>query len=106
MDGGGYWHWDPKMIEGNRRESPDADFQGIFEAALRAIRVPTLLVRGRESDIVTDEGVAEFLELVPGSKAVDVGGAAHMVAGDRNDVFSSSVIDFLEHDVRPTLGVD
>jgi pimeloyl-ACP methyl ester carboxylesterase len=101
-----YWHWDPRMMEGNRREIPDADFQAIFEAALRSIRVPTLLVRGRESDVVTDEGVQDFLQLVPGSKLVEVGGAAHMVAGDRNDVFSAAVIGFLEHDVRPSLGVD
>jgi hypothetical protein len=34
---------------------------------------------------------------------VDVSGAAHMVAGDQNDAFSQAVIDFLEHDIRPTL---
>ena len=39
----------------------------------------------------------------PASKLVDVGGAAHMVAGDQNDAFSTAVVDFLEHDVRPTL---
>jgi hypothetical protein len=33
-----------------------------------------------------------------------VSGAAHMIAGDRNDVFSEAVIDFLERDVHPTLG--
>jgi hypothetical protein len=34
---------------------------------------------------------------------VDVSGAAHMVAGDRNDAFSEAVVDFLERDIRPTL---
>jgi pimeloyl-ACP methyl ester carboxylesterase len=70
---------------------------------MRNIRVPTLLVRGKLSDVVTEEGVQEFLQQIPGAKAVDVGGAAHMVAGDQNDAFSQAVIHFLEHDVRPTL---
>jgi len=26
-----------------------------------------------------------------------------MVAGDQNDAFSEAVVEFLEHDVRPTL---
>ena len=60
-------------------------------------------MRGRLSDVVTEEGVQEFQRRIPGAKSVDVGGAAHMVAGDQNDAFSQAVIDFLERDVRPTL---
>jgi hypothetical protein len=60
-------------------------------------------VRGLLSDVVTDEGVQEFLEEIPGAKLADVGDAAHMVAGDQNDAFSRVVLDFLDHDVRPTL---
>jgi pimeloyl-ACP methyl ester carboxylesterase len=102
-DGRWYWHWDPKFLERDRREVPAQDFQALFEAALHNIRVPTLLVRGLLSDVVTEEGVQAFLEAIPGAKLVDVGEAAHMVAGDQNDVFSHAVIDFLEHDIRPTL---
>jgi len=65
--------------------------------------VPTLLVRGLLSDVVTDEGVKDFLAKVPQAKLADVKGAAHMVAGDQNDHFSQSVIDFLEQDVKPGL---
>ncbi len=102
-DGRWYWHWDPKFLEHGRTEVPREDFQALFEAALRNIKVPTLLVRGLLSDVVTEEGVQDFLEQIPGAKLVDVGEAAHMVAGDQNDVFSRAVIDFLEHDIRPTL---
>ena len=45
----------------------------------------------------------EFLRQIPGAKMVDVGGAAHMVAGDQNDAFSQAVVDFLERDIRPRL---
>lgn len=102
-DGRWYWHWDPRFIDRGRTEVPGDDFQPLFEVSLRNIGVPTLLVRGRLSDVVTEEGVADFMEKVPHAKLVDVSGAAHMVAGDQNDAFSHAVVDFLEHDVRPTL---
>jgi pimeloyl-ACP methyl ester carboxylesterase len=102
-DGRWYWHWDPKFIDRGRTEVPGEEFQGLFEAALHNVRVPTLLVRGLLSDVVNEKGVQEFLDAIPGAKLADVSGAAHMVAGDRNDTFSGAVIDFLEHDVRPKL---
>ena len=102
-DGRWYWHWDPKFLDRGRTEVPPSDFQVLFQAAMRSIRVPTLLVRGKLSDVVTEEGVREFLAQIPAAKLVDVGGAAHMVAGDQNDAFSESVVEFLERDVRPTL---
>jgi pimeloyl-ACP methyl ester carboxylesterase len=102
-DGRWYWHWDPKFISRGRTEVPREDFQALFDAALANIRVPTLLVRGLLSDVVTDEGVNDFLAKIPGAKLADVGDAAHMVAGDQNDAFSLAVVDFLEHDVRPGL---
>lgn len=102
-DGRWYWHWDPAFISRGRTEVPPADYQALFEAALAGIRVPTLLVVGKLSDVVTPEGTQAFLEQVQGAKHVDVGGASHMVAGDQNDAFATAVIDFLEQDVRPVL---
>jgi pimeloyl-ACP methyl ester carboxylesterase len=57
--------------------------------------VPTMLVRGRLSDLVSEETAREFLELQPEARFVDVSGAGHMVAGDRNDVFTDAVASFL-----------
>ncbi len=102
-DGRWYWHWDPRFLDRGRTEVLGAERDALFAAALAGVHVPTLLVRGAQSDVVTDEGVQDLLDKVPGAKVVDVGGAAHMVAGDQNDVFSNAVIGFLEHDVRPTL---
>ena len=56
--------------------------------ASAGVKVPTLLVRGKRSDMVSDEGVAEFRALVPHAEYVDVAGAAHMVTGDHNDAFA------------------
>ena len=75
-----YWHWDPKFVERLGTEVPVSDFDMLLEVALPNIRVPTLLVRGKLSDVVTEEGVQDFLKKAPGSKLFDVGGAAHMGA--------------------------
>jgi pimeloyl-ACP methyl ester carboxylesterase len=47
--------------------------------------------------------VNDFLAKIPHAKLADVSDAAHMVAGDQNDAFSSAVIRFLEETVRPRL---
>jgi non-heme chloroperoxidase len=59
------------------------------------VQLPTLLVRGGMSDVLTEEGAQEFLRLCPLCEYVSVPNAAHMVAGDRNDVFGNAVIAFL-----------
>jgi pimeloyl-ACP methyl ester carboxylesterase len=90
-DGRYRWHWDPQLISpARRRRDPER-----MVAAARALRVPTLLVRGRLSDIVSEETAAEFMAAVPHAQFVDVSGAGHMVAGDQNDIFSKAVIDFV-----------
>ncbi len=102
-DGRWHWHWDPRFLEEGRTEVPRPEFETLFQTAMANVRVPTLLVRGLLSDVVTEEGVEEFVRSIPGAKVVDVGGAAHMVAGDQNDAFSQAVIEFLERDIRPRL---
>ena len=79
------------------RESrlPPGGSESSLTTAARNLRVPTLLVRGRMSELVSEASVREFLELAPHAQFVDVTGAGHMVAGDRNDVFSAAVIGFL-----------
>jgi len=56
-------------------------------------------VRGGLSDLLSEEGAQAFLALCPHSEYVNVAGAAHMVAGDRNDIFAGAVIDFLSRRV-------
>jgi non-heme chloroperoxidase len=65
------------------------------EAAARNVKCPSLLVRGGLSDVLSEEGAQAYLDLVPHSQYTNVGQAAHMVAGDRNDIFVSAVLDFL-----------
>ena len=57
---------------------------------------PVMLVRGRVSDLVSEEKADQFRARFPSVEYVDVSGACHMVAGDRNDAFTAAVIDFLD----------
>jgi len=90
------WHWDPQIRA--RRMDIDERRKRLEECA-RRLTVPTLLVRGGLSDLLTEEGVRDFLRLAPHSEYVNGKDAAHMVAGDRNDAFASSVIAFLTRTV-------
>jgi pimeloyl-ACP methyl ester carboxylesterase len=95
-DGRWRWHWDPRFMDGRGRFGADKDkMETALVDAARRIRIPALLVRGGSSELVQEAHVKEFLELVPHADYVDVGGARHMVAGDRNDHFSTAVLGFL-----------
>jgi pimeloyl-ACP methyl ester carboxylesterase len=96
------WHWDPALVA-SRPENVLMPTGQLMAAASR-IAVPTLLIRGALSDVVTEETASEFVALVRNAEFVRVSDAAHMVAGDQNDVFTSSVVDFLERAVRAERG--
>lgn len=100
-DGRYRWHWDPAFIEGRPHEfrgDGDDDLHMLDDAA-EGLVIPTLLVRGRQSDLLSEENARTFLAQAPHAKYVDVSGAGHMVAGDRNDKFTRAVVEFLDRDV-------
>jgi pimeloyl-ACP methyl ester carboxylesterase len=95
-----YWHWDPAMSHMGRDaqarfNTPDPP-PNPLETAARAIKVPTLLIRGSRSRIVSEAGVREFREMVPHAEYVDIFDAHHMVAGDANDQFNDAVFTFID----------
>jgi pimeloyl-ACP methyl ester carboxylesterase len=93
QDGRWRWHWDPAFLS-ERALTAVRDVDRM-RASARNLRPPTLLVRGRMSDIVSEAGAAELLADCPHAKFVDVSEAGHMVAGDRNDAFTAAVVEFL-----------
>lgn len=94
-DGRWRWHWDPAFIEGRHHSSESLHDPQLLERCARELKLPTLLVRGRLSDLLSEEGAQAFLAQVPHAKFADVSDAGHMVAGDKNDVFTAAVVDFL-----------
>ncbi|HEX4867473.1 MAG TPA: alpha/beta hydrolase [Acidimicrobiales bacterium] len=99
-DGRWVWHWDPAFVNGKFGSADETrasviDPERLGQAA-DALRLPTLLVRGRSSDLLSEEGAQDFLRRVPHAEFADVAGAGHMVAGDRNEVFNRAILGFLE----------
>lgn len=91
-DGRYHWHWDPKWSTANRDLRRYMDK---LQAAAEKLTVPALLLRGVHSNVLSQRGVDAFLRACPHAEYVNVKDAAHMIAGDRNDIFADAVIDFL-----------
>ncbi len=100
-DGRWYWHWDPRVIQQDRTEVVATRLLGLLDVAMSNIFVPTLLVRGELSDVVTQAGIDLMVSRLPDITVVEVAGAAHMIAGDQNDHFTAAVVTFLDERIRP-----
>ncbi|MEM7136546.1 MAG: alpha/beta hydrolase [Myxococcota bacterium] len=106
-DGRYRWHWDPDLLEfwdpeqRGREDHDEATVHRRLEDAGR-IDAPMLLIRGRMSDVLSEDAAAEFRRFVPKAEFIDLADAAHMIAGDRNDAFTDSVARFiLDHTKGP-----
>ena len=95
-DGKFVWHWDPKFMATPRNIE---ERTARLETCARELQLPTLLVRGGLSDVLSEDGAQTFLETCPHSEYVNITDAGHMVAGDRNDIFGNAVIEFLSRPV-------
>jgi pimeloyl-ACP methyl ester carboxylesterase len=92
-DGRWYWHWDPAFLT-----APDDDrFVRMqkLEQAVIDLTIPILLIRGKLSDVVSPEGVKDFLDKVPHAEFVELSDAGHTAAGDDNDAFTGAVVQFV-----------
>ena len=89
-----YWHWDPKFLQG-RQGQDIKEYFGHLEQAANFLNIPTLLIRGGLSDVLTEEDKDYFLTVVSHAEFEEISNAAHMVAGDKNDIFSKAVEKFL-----------
>ena len=97
-DGRWRWHWDPRFLEGNRRIGAGSEeVERALVSAAKRVTIPALLVRGASSELVQEEHAKDFLKLVPHASYVNVSGARHMVAGDRNDQFANAIESFLSN---------
>ena len=92
-DGRWFWHWDPAFLT----VPADDKFVRVskLEQAVMALTIPILLIRGGLSDVVSEEGVKDFLEKVPCAEFVELSDAGHTAAGDDNDAFSDVVVQFV-----------
>jgi pimeloyl-ACP methyl ester carboxylesterase len=88
-----YWHWDPAFLT-KPHDDPFARMDKLEQAAIN-LEIPILLIRGKLSDVVSDEGVKDFLSKVPHAEFAELADAGHTAAGDDNDAFSEVVVQFV-----------
>ncbi|MEO8538093.1 MAG: alpha/beta hydrolase [bacterium] len=93
----GKWTWkfdkrfrqpDSGLRIGNEGES---DSWALF----RGVRVPTLLIRGAESDVLSQPVAERAATEMPRARLIIVAGAGHSVPGDNPDAFTEGVREFL-----------
>jgi pimeloyl-ACP methyl ester carboxylesterase len=92
-DGRWYWHWDPKFLTAPM-DDPFVRVEKLERAAIN-LSIPILLIRGKLSDVVSMDGVNDFLAKVPHAEFVELSEAGHTAAGDDNDAFSEVVVQFV-----------
>lgn len=94
-----HWHWDPRFMHRPSSSENWEERRSRLEACARRLALPTLLVRGGLSDMLSEKGARSFLELCPRSEYVSIDDAKHMVAGDHNDRFTAALLEFLNRSV-------
>lgn len=93
-DGRYRWHWDPRFVACAQEEHERGPRRDMDEQ-VRRLKLPMHLIRGRMSELVSEDAAKAFLALAPHAAFSDVAGAGHMVSGDRNDAFNSALTIFL-----------
>jgi pimeloyl-ACP methyl ester carboxylesterase len=105
-DGRWVWHWDPRIMDGSPHSlnrlvphpgtgEPTLAHHLEVARAAASITVPTLLIRGLRSELVSERSVAALREVIPHATYLDVADAGHMIVGDRNDAFTASLAGYL-----------
>ena len=100
-DGRWVWHWDPRFMSGQaRRRATRRVRRSCTRSRLQRRGAPhhrAHAARARPGERPAERGGrAGPARLVPHAEYVDVEGAGHMVAGDKNDLFNDAIVGFLD----------
>jgi esterase len=91
----GKWTWKyDKALRAGERSFQASALHNLWDD-VHAIRCPTLIIKGGESDILSSESAAKLQQAIPGSRLTVVPGAGHSVMGDNPEAFVAAVRDFL-----------
>ncbi len=98
--GNGKWTWktDRRRLLEAGANADIRDSQEIIDRRwgyIRSIRCPTLIVRGAETDVFSQEVADRMAQLISGTKVVNVSKAGHTVMGDNPPEFEARVREFL-----------
>ncbi len=99
----GRWEWkhsfgrrfrDRPTGEPHPADSLDQFLAGLDQRAA-AVECPTLVLRGTESDVLSDEGAEAVAELIPGARLERIERAGHLAAGDNPRSTLDAITAFL-----------
>ncbi|MFZ4584143.1 MAG: alpha/beta fold hydrolase [Acidimicrobiia bacterium] len=96
----GRWVWKHQLGRLRDRATEErgnwrAVTEGLVED-MQSIRVPALVLRGKQSDVLSDEGAEEAAQLIPGAQLERVAGAGHHLAGDEPETANELIASFLD----------
>ncbi|MCZ7531385.1 MAG: alpha/beta hydrolase [Acidimicrobiia bacterium] len=100
----GRWEWKhnfgrrirQRQAEGRTFDIRRADelVRGMADDAAR-LTCPVLVLRGKESDLLSDEGAREITDLIPNARLSRIAGAGHHAAGDNPTTTVDLIDEFL-----------
>lgn len=93
-DGKLTWKYDRRHLTGERFEALRERI-GLLADELPRITAPTLVVRGGESLVLTDEGAQRLADALPDGRWVRIEGAGHTVQGDKPRALAAELLAFL-----------
>ncbi|MGH8997995.1 MAG: alpha/beta fold hydrolase [Acidimicrobiia bacterium] len=82
----------------SRGEQGDPDRSPVMAGLdddLRSLRCPVLVLRGADSDILSEDGASELMDLLSDGRYARIASAGHLAAGDNPDSFVGLVRGFL-----------
>jgi pimeloyl-ACP methyl ester carboxylesterase len=89
------WKYDPRRVTAERYASIKRDLARLADAA-GALSCPVLLLRGAESEVLSDTQAAEFAATLPDGHWAEVQAAGHNIQGDNPRELVKILADFLE----------
>jgi flavin reductase (DIM6/NTAB) family NADH-FMN oxidoreductase RutF/pimeloyl-ACP methyl ester carboxylesterase len=84
--------FDPHTFEGMDLE----DIEERLAKAASALKLPTLIVRGAQSELSSLESIKELTVAIADAEAVEIEGAGHLVATEQAEAFNAVLLEFLE----------
>lgn len=88
------WKYDTALRSGERSFQASA-LLNLWDD-VRAIRCPTLIIKGGESDILSEQSATKLQHAIPGSHLAVVPEAGHSVMGDNPTAFVAAAREFFQ----------
>jgi esterase len=92
-DGMWRWRWDPTLLI---RRRLNRSLRLDLYAYLQRVQCPALLIRGKESPLLTPEVARKMVRALPQARLIEIAGAAHTVNADNAPEFNAVTAAFLQ----------